>query len=239
MPKRQSLTALIAAFAALAAAAPAARATAYTRMEPVWIDSLAPDGTVDRTVPALLNLPPGWMFGDAAVVVVYDGTWPGYANDHLVAALLGEAAAVLELDVNSARGFSPENARTGPSATAGELLPDLRAAAQTLRRDVGAGLVVAVGQGPGGEAAVLAAASEWTAPPNAIAGFAAGAPMGPGPARFALGGAAVGPGWPVRAGLLCGVLATEAVPSKPDAEAECRRALIGRGEAYAVRAGTP
>lgn len=240
MPTRPRSFPLAAALTAALAcpAAAGAGATEYTRMEPVWIDAVSPDGTAGHTIPALLNVPPAWMVGDAAVVVLSDGPWPGLARERMVAALLGEGAAVLELDVTTARGFSPENATMGPPATAEELLPDVRGVADTLRRDAGAGLVVAVGHGAGGDAAVLAADLERAArPPAAGPAIAAAASLGPGPGQFALGGAATGQGWQTRARLLCGVLAAEALPFEPDAEANCRQALIGQGEAFAVRTG--
>lgn len=237
MPTRPRWPALVSAVIACALSASVAQATEQTLMEPIWIGTVAADGTAGRTIPALLNLPPGWMLGDAAVMIVSDGLWPGPARERLVAPLLDEAAAVLDLDVNTARGFSPENSLTGPPATAEELVPDVRGAAETLRRDAGAGLVVALGHGPGGEAALLAASLERASRSHASA-LVAVASLGPGPARFALGGAAPGRGWPVRAELLCRLLAA-AVPHERDAGAECLRALLGPGEAHAARAALP
>lgn len=240
MPTRSRPFAPTAALAAvLACPAGPVLATEYTLMEAVWINAVAPDGSARRTVPALLNVPPAWTVGDAAVVVLSDGPWPGLARERTVAALLGEGAAVLEFDVAAARGFDPGNAGATPPAAAEELLPDVRGAADTLRRDVGAGLVAALGHGAGGEAAVLAADLEPAVRPTAGPAIAAAASLGPGPARFALGGASAGRGWPIRARLLCGVLAAEALPFEPDAEANCQRALVGPGEAYAVRAAKP
>ncbi len=223
--------------AALACAAPAL-AQEHARMEPIWIEtaaSLGKEGSL--TVPALLNLPPGWTVGDAAVLVLSDAPWPGSARENLASALLDEGAAVLELDSNAARGFGPENPRAGPEPTAAELALDVRAAAEALRRDTGAGLVVALGHGAAGDAAVLAASVERRAAHPDGAGLVAAASLGPGPARFALGGAAPGRGWPVRAQRLCRVLAAVvAAPAGARTEAECRRALADPGEPYAVAA---
>jgi hypothetical protein len=235
---RGAPTRIAAALAALACPAASAFATEHTRLEPIWIETVKPDGAVGHTIPALLNMPTAWMVGDAAVVVLSDGPWPGLGRERLVAGLLGEGAAVLELDVTTSRGFSPENAKMGPPATPEELLPDVRGAADTLRRDAGAGLVVALGHGAGGDAAVLAAGLERTARPGAGSAIAA-ASLGPGPAQFALGGAETGRGWPTRARLLCGVLATQALPFELGAEANCRQALAGPGEAHAVRTQKP
>ena len=142
-PPRSPASTAAALAAALACPAAHASATEHARLEPLWIDAAAPGGgAAGRTVPALLNVPPAWMVGDAAVLVLSDGPWPGLARERLVAGLLGEAAAVLELDVAAARGSSPGEEATGPQATTAGLLPDVRAAVATLRRDAGAGLVV-------------------------------------------------------------------------------------------------
>lgn len=227
--------ALIAALAALACSASAASASEHTRMEVLWLRAAGPAAGAGRAVPALLSLPGGWMAGDAAAVVLSDQPWPGVARARLIAALLEEGAAVLELDLDAARvGTTP---RTGA-----ELAADVRDAVETLQQDASAGLVVALGHGAGGEAAVLAAAAARSEPGE---GLAAGASLGPGPAAFALGGVpsegdmGVHRGWPVRAARLCGVLAATAAPSDPRAEAECRRALVGPGEPVAVRVAGP
>lgn len=231
--------AMVATLAALACSAMPAAAKDHTRAEPIWIDTADPDGA-DRTLPALLNMPPGWMLGDAAVVVLSDGQWPGQARERLVAALLEEEAAVLEFDVNTAWRLGPQSARAGrlPPPTPAELVSDVRGAAQALRKDAGAGIVVAVGHGVGGDAAMLAASLERLAAPVDGTGLVAAASLGPGPARFALGKADPGRGWPVRAEILCGVLAT-VVPAQARAEADCRRALTGPTEAYAARGAQP
>jgi hypothetical protein len=230
--------ALVAALAALAGPAAPAPAKDQTHMEPFWLDATGSKGEADRTVQALLSTPPGWMVGDAAVVVLSDGPWPGQAREQFVAALLDEEAAVLELDVNSALRLASEGTRAGrlpPPTAAAELVPHVRGAAEALRKDAGAGLVVAVGYGAGGEAAALAASLERSMPPVGGPGLVAAASLGPEPARFALGGADPGRGWAIRAGRLCEVLAA-AVASQPRAEAECVRALAGPAEAYAARA---
>lgn len=239
MPVRSWLSpAFVALLAALACSAPAP-ATEHTRIEPVWIETVAPDGEEIHTVPALLNLPPGWMVGDAAALVLSDGPWPELARERLVSALLEEGAAVLEFDVTAARDAGRDDARVGPEPTAAELALDVRAAAEVLRRDTGAGLVVALGHGTGGTAAVLAASLERTGADAGGARLAAAASLGPEPPRFSLGSAAPGRGWPVRAELLCGVLAAVAVASEAPAHAECRRALLGPGEAQAMRLAGP
>lgn len=227
---------LPAALTALAcSAATPAPAWEQTRMEALWVRAAGREGTSGHTVPALLNLPHGWMAGDAAAVVLSDGPWPGLARERLVAALLEEGAAVLEIDVNAARAATPP-------PTDAELAAEVRDAVDVLQRDATAGLVVALGHRAGGTAAVLAAAAAHREPGN---GLAAGASLGPGPAAFALGGVpsegelGVHRGWPIRAKRLCGVLAATAVPSEASAEADCRRAFLGTGEARSVRVAGP
>jgi hypothetical protein len=240
MPTRFRRSALAFLAAALTAftCLPPASATEHTRMEPVWIEAVGPDGEKGLTFAALLNLPPGWMFGDAAVLVLSDGPWPDLARERLIGALLGEWAAVLELDVKGARQAGSDKSPARPAPTVEELSLDVRAAVDVLRRDTGAGLVVAVGQGAGGEAALLAASRELAnGPDRDRGGLVAAAALGPEPARFSLGGAEPGRGWPVRAELLCGVLAGVIPPPEAvRADAECRRALVAPSAALAVRA---
>src|SRR3712207_2590846 len=100
------LQAFAAALALLACPVPTL-AQEHARMELVWVSATGQEGGAGQIVPALLTLPPGWMTGDAAAVVLADAPWPGRARERLAAALLEEAAAVLELDVGAARGFSP------------------------------------------------------------------------------------------------------------------------------------
>ncbi|WP_237217885.1 hypothetical protein, partial [Falsiroseomonas oryziterrae] len=112
--------------------------TENTQYVGVWTDEqVRPEGSG----PALLNLPPGWLTGDAAVVIAPGGPWDPGQRDVLVAALLDSGAAVLELN----------EPRAGPRAAA--IRADLAAAYRTLRETYGAGLLVALGTGEGGEAA--------------------------------------------------------------------------------------
>jgi hypothetical protein len=217
------------AAAALAGRAVPAAALEHTRLEPVWIETTAPDGEGRHLAAALLNLPPGWMVGDAVAVVLSDGPWSLLARGTLVAALLEERAAVLELDPVATRD-------SGPEPTAAERALDLRGAVAVLRREIGVGLVVALGNGVGGDAVMLAATLDRPATHSDGAGMlAAAASLGPGPARFARGGAEPGRGWSIRAERLCSVLAAAvAAPAEPRAEeAECRRALVTSGDAHA------
>ena len=243
---RPSLTGAVAALAAILACSPTAPAQASedARMEPVWIRTAAPNGQPSQAAVALLSLPLGWTTGDAAALVLSEGPWPHEARETLVVALLAQQAAVLEFDLTVAGSLGAEAPRTGPAPIVAELALDVSAAAQMLRRDTGAGLVVALGHGAAGEAAMLAASLEQKAMRADDAGLvAAAASLGPGPARFVLGGAEPGRGWPVRAELLCGILAAATAaatpPARTRAEAECRRALIGPDHTSFVRLAAP
>jgi hypothetical protein len=192
---------LLALTAVAAAAGPQpAAALDYTRFEPLWLaPSMAPPGTAapqpppfERQAPVLLNLPPGWMVGDAAAVVVADHPGGDGTRDRLVAALLAERAAVLELNMHTAaRGLSTDNRAASPAApSAAQLLPDLFGALLALRGDAGAGVVVAIGQGLSGDAALLAAGEAAAAAHLGAAGprFAALVALGPaGRPAFAAG----------------------------------------------------
>ena len=186
------------AAAALLAGLSAARAMAEPpRTVPLFFEvSAAGTGADPGCMGAtLLTEPPGWSLGDAVAVVVADHERRDAGRDRLAGAMLAESAAVLELGPG------------GPCGGAAALFGALRA----LRRDVGAGLVVAIGCGAGGEAA-LAAVSEAEAAshlgPSSRDRDAAVASFGTGRAAFAPGPApAAGRAWPMRAGLLCEALA--------------------------------
>jgi hypothetical protein len=235
--------ATLAATLLLGLAAPAA-ALEHTRFEPLWIDPAFAPGeppAVPYDVPALLNLPPGWMLGDAAAVIIADPPpaqpWP----DRLTAALLAAGAAVLELDVFAARGLAPDS-DGNPALATRDLLADAFGTLLALRREAGAGVVVLLGTGIGGEAALLAGEEAVAARHVGPAGprFAAVAGLGPGRPGFAAG--VVPPAreaWGQRAPLLCALLARAvahaALPLTGDATApwseamldeECRAALL-------------
>lgn len=220
-------------------AAPAVAAQEHTRIEPLWLEPAHPEdamGPVGYTVPALLNIRPDWVTGDAAAIVLSDGPWAEPVRDRLVAALLEAGAAVLELDVNTARGFAPDNGATGPAPSGRDLLPDVFAALQSLRRDAGAGLVVAIGQGAGGEAALLAAPEAVAARHLGAAGprLAAAAALKPGAARFAAGPPpSANEGWPVRAGPLCDVLRAVTIAPRNGFVRQCVSTFLGLGAAGA------
>jgi hypothetical protein len=164
--------------------------TENTQVLPVWLGP-GSDGT-QVSAPALLNLPPAWTPGDAGVVVAPGGAWEPGARDRLVAALLDAGAAVLELN-------QPRDGLPGEDP----LRRDLAEALRTLHLGFSAGLVVVVGEGTAGEAA-LAVGAEAAAGERSH--FAAAIRLGPAPA-FLPGQVPPAEAWPSRAPLLCEVLA--------------------------------
>jgi hypothetical protein len=134
----------------------------------------------------LVLRPPGWLAGDATVVLAPSPAWPPGLRERLVAALAAAGAAVVE-----------------PTAP-------LEAALPALRRE--GGILVVLGPG-----AAVPVAEGVTA---AIALDAGGPRLRMGlvpPAAEA---------WPLRAGLLCALLAgTLGLDAAPGWEAQCARGL--------------
>ncbi len=163
--------------------------TEHTQFVSIWTpDPDAPRGTRPA---GLLNVPPGWTAGDAAVLLAPGGAWPDGMRDRLVAALLEGGAAVLEV--------APLSAGAPIVAVAAELAGGLR----LLREVEGAGLVVVIGFAEGGEAALAAGGSL----PAGVEGFAAAVKLGPGAPVFASGPVPEAEAWSVRAPLFCDLLA--------------------------------
>lgn len=150
---------------------------------------------------AILTHPAGWRSGDAAVVLAPGGDWPDGLRARLVMALLATGAAVLDL---------PQGA---PSPG------HLAAAIGALRRDASAGIVVAIGRGEGGAAALALA--------GLAVPFAALAWIGPGAPVFRFAEAAPAEAWAERAKLLCALLVGLAPPDAPGLDEACRAALPG------------
>jgi len=174
---------------------------------PAWI---FPGG--DHSGPARLALfkhPPGWRSGDAAVLLVPGADWPAGAREALREAMLAADAAVLEM------------AEPPP----GLLLPQLSDALRVLRRDHGAGLVVVIGRGASGQAALeLREATRPEAAP-VFSPFAALIRLGPGAPGFVAGQAARAENWPHRARLLCDLLTAAPLADVPGLPEACRAAL--------------
>jgi hypothetical protein len=168
--------------------------------------------------PALLNLPAGWSSGDAAVVLLTAAPLVDATRDGLVAALLAEQAAVLEMVPSPcADGSRPD--------AAGAALGALRA----LHVTEGAGLVIAIGYGPGGRAALAAADEAQAAARLGPSGprFAATLAIGDGPPTM-LPGPEQPPALraPLRLSLLCDTLAQAGAATALPSPAACRDALV-------------
>jgi hypothetical protein len=134
--------------------------------------------------PALVTLPPGWVSGDAVVLIL--ASQPQHA---LREALLADHAAVAELIVREADR---------------DTAPWLREVSRAARRDLGAGLQVAIGVGRGAHSALRAAAA-GDAPLTAALvlgdGFVDAAPGPPPPVEEA---------WTQRAPMLCALVTSVA-----------------------------
>jgi hypothetical protein len=190
----------------LGAGAPAPAAsigtTENTQFLPVWLHPGM--GLVRPEVPALLNMPPGWMTGDAMAVIAPGGDWPPGLRDRFVGALLDSGTAVLE--VNPVRGAAD------PAAA---LRTDMAAALRTAKLALGAGLVVVIGRG-----ADAAPALEAVTGSGAIA-----VGLGAGATALDLQGAPELSAYPERPGLLCDLLGAAQAAEEPDIAAICRAAV--------------
>jgi hypothetical protein len=224
-------TPALAAALALALAGPAT-ALEHTHLEPLWLEPVPPAAPQPYAIPALLNLPAGWSAGDGGVILLSDGPWgdsrTSLMRDRLTAALLDEGAAVLELDVNTARAVADRAGTPGPVPRGRDLLPAIYGALLALRREGGAGLVVALGHGAAGEAALQASTEAAATHHIGEVGprLAAAAALGPGPARFAAGARpAEAEGWPQRAPRLCHLLARLGAVPQPEAPGNCAQAF--------------
>lgn len=127
----------------------------------------------------LLSLPSSWRAGDGAVVLMTVGRTHDAARDVLVSALLSEHAAVVEL--------VPVRCGGVPAAQDG-VVAGATGALDATTRTMGAGLVVAIGYGPGGKAMLNivrepAAGLLGTKGPR----YAAAIAIGDGTPAFALG----------------------------------------------------
>ena len=245
--KRIRLAAMLASGALQTAAMPG-RAAASQQIEALWIGHGGADHEAGGEVRGLLTAPPAWRSGEAAAVVIGDAPGDEPARARLFDALLADDAAVLELE---ARAYGHRPPGGGAAASAPPRLQDLQLplfdALLALRRDYGAGLVVAIGFGPDGEAVLRAGDEAAAAHRLGDTGprFAALAFLGPGQPRF-VPGATPRPdeNWPARAGPLCAILASAvAGPLRAeggpacDVTRSCLAALLpGRSDQSTARA---
>jgi MFS family permease len=212
LPAPQRVAALLAGLALVGQAGPARAQDGFVAMTLVWATpAAAPDGRSACARMLVLNLPRDWQAGDAGVVVAGPGG-ARFATEagRLVAALLEQGAAVLELPAGRGGGIGAcAAAPVEPGASALGALAALRA-------EVGAGVLVAVGVGEAA-AEVLAAmeparAARLSGPDGARA--TAGAALGmPGRAVFRAGPPPpAAEQWPARVAHLCAALAPFAGP---------------------------
>jgi len=219
--------------AALLITVPASGSTEHTAFVPLWIelDDSGPDA--GSTTPGLLSVPPAWLPGDGAAIVIGEPQVPGGSRDGVVARLLGEGALVLELDVFTMRGFAADSAAAPPLPNEAALAGDLLAALEVLRREYDPGMVVAVGFGLGGDVALRAATARL---PGGATGFIAGADLSPGAPRFARGMPPdAAEAWPLRLGSLCRALTDPAAPDPDTALRRCQAALTAEAAQAAWR----
>lgn len=211
---------------ALPGAVPGGAAEPGTTLEPLWAPP--PGAAPGCTRLLMMEAPRDWMAGDAAVVVLA----AAHAEEDLAArvteALLVQQAAVVRLRVGLGGGIG------NCSAAAADPVTELLGTLDALRRQAGAGLVVAIGLGTLGPT-VLAATEEATAARILGPGgsrLAAGMAMGgEGPALFHAGAAPpTWEHWEARVPHLCTVLAPLAAPG---AGAACLDSLTRQGEALA------
>jgi hypothetical protein len=174
-----------------------ADAQEYTTYEYLEVESPLHAGCRDGM---LLHLPPSWQSGDGAAILLTEGL-PGDTTRHaLVSALLQEHAAVLEL-----APLSCDAPRDRDSAIVSAAFGALAA----IERNAGAGLVVAIGQGPDG-AAILGVVRQPTGSQLGTGGpgFAAAIALGGGAPRIAFGPPPPArEGAPIRLAALCHALA--------------------------------
>lgn len=214
------------AFAAALAAAAPARAEEYATFRTLPVTPVADGGSPGCISTALLNRPATWNPGGAAVVMLSRTPQPVGLGDSLLAALLGQQAAVLEV--------TPGSCETDPGlADVRQDALDVLAGALVALRAAGAGLVVAVGHGEAAAAAAIEATN----------GPALDSRLGPGGPRFAaglgLGGGApayaAGAQQPVREPAsshvfaLCGALA-QVMPAAEGSAAACASMLADSGQ---------
>lgn len=197
-------TALLAALGAAPARAEPLADTGFADSVTVW---LTPGlGLADPAAPALMTLPPGWTSGDAIAVMAFDDGWPDKARERLTDALLDAGAGVLAL-----------NRRRRAQVAA-----DLAAALDVAHGQYGAGVVVAIGYGAAGEAALSVAARAATPEGRRYAGVLR---LGPGRPEVLFAAAPAIEAWPERAALLCElVVGVDRAVAFGDA---CRSALAG------------
>jgi hypothetical protein len=220
-------TPILALAAAGILAAASARATEYTLFANLCLPDLGGRSADACPARALLNLPQAWPRGGTAVVLLTQAPVPDAPRDPLVAALLSENIAVLELVPAALATPSDGGAAAAPDPVAG-----LFRALIALRRHEGAGTVIAIGFGEGASIALEAVSEEQAEQHLGNGGdrYAAAMAFRDGPAAFVRGTAAVRE-W--RLAVLCEAIGlaagTPATEIEPLAWADgCYTTLLGR-----------
>lgn len=234
----------LASFAALVlGAATPASGGEYTTFHPLWVTpATVPGAPAGCRSVALLNLPAGWQPGDVAVVLMTTVPVADPLRDPLVAALLQEGAAVLEIVSVPSRPCAGEDDEDAAAAAPPDPIADLLGALRAVTFDGGAGMAIVVGYGAGTATALDAVRDDVAARylGARTVRFAAGAVLGDGPARFVLRPPRTGQRASVRLGVLCEAL--RQTGSGPVAAAQtqraatvdaCRATLVGRSVAAA------
>ena len=178
-----------AALAAGCLAAVPAAATEYTRFVPLpyVATPMSADATGCAGV-ALMNIPSTWQPGDAAVLLLTDWSLRDPRRDALVAVLLEERAAVVEVAAGAPTHCDGDTEATSRLAPPEDPIALMFTLLDATRR-AGAGLVVALGYGPGSGIATQVVREEIAARylPHGAPRFAAAAMMADGEPAFLLG----------------------------------------------------
>ncbi|NMJ41000.1 hypothetical protein GWK16_07095 [Roseomonas sp. JC162] len=195
---------LRAALAAGCLAAVPAAATEYTRFQPIpYVTTLTGCAGV-----ALMNVPQGWQPGHLAALLLADTTRPDAQRDALLALLLQDGAAVVEVALGAHAACDGERDALLDLAPPEDPLGVVFALLGAARR-AGAGPVVAIGVGPGAGVVADAAREDVAARylPQGAPRFAAAAAVAGPQAAFLLGPPAERrDGAPSRFQRLCGAL---------------------------------
>jgi len=216
---------LAAALAAALVAAPACAAEPFAALDLIWVTPSADRGATPACArPLVLETPPGWVPGDAAAVLLGSGPGDEALAVQVAQVLIAEETAVLHLVPGDRGGIG------ACVAAPVEPVAEILGALEVLKRQAGAGVVVAIGLGAAGGAVLEAAEPAVAADhlgedgPRLAAGVALG---GPGRAAFRAGTPPdARENWAARVTPLCAALAPLAGPGGADV---CLAGL--RGEA--------
>ncbi|MBR0683781.1 hypothetical protein GXW74_25110 [Roseomonas eburnea] len=207
---------LAVALIASVAAAPARAEVPATALDLIWVTPSAAGGaTLDCARLLALEVPLDWLPGDAAAVMLSNGPEDETAAARLNAALLAEETAVLHVVFGRAGGIG--NCAAAAPGPVAEVLGALEA----LKLQVNAGVVVAIGLGAAGSAALEAVEPGVTARHLGEDGPRLAAAIALDGERRAVFRAGLRPavreGWAARVPYLCAALAPLAGPGGAEA----------------------